>query len=133
MHARFQRGIGSLDDVFLLSQEFCRTHGIGEDQRRRVDFVLEELFTNLIKYGHGDGDEVEIGLERNADRLIVSITDFDADHFDIRDLEDANIDLSLAERQPGGLGIHLVKKFVDQIDYDHHDRLSTIKLTIHLR
>jgi len=33
--------------------------------------------------------------------------------------------LSLEERKPGGLGIHLVKRLVDHIDYEYADRNST--------
>jgi len=90
-----------------------------------AQLAVEELFTNLVKYSRGGKSDIRIDLARDGGRLIVSLTDFDVEPFDIRTVPDAKTDLSLAERKPGGLGIHLVKRLVDHIDYEYADRNST--------
>jgi anti-sigma regulatory factor (Ser/Thr protein kinase) len=86
---------------------------------------VEELFTNLVKYSRGGKREIQIALAREADRLVVSLTDFDVEPFDIRSVPDAKIDLGIDQRKPGGLGIHLVRRMVDEIDYRYEDGRST--------
>ncbi|MBW3670659.1 MAG: ATP-binding protein, partial [Acidobacteria bacterium] len=60
--------------------------------------------------------------------LHLSITDFNAEHFDLRDRPAVDVGLPIEDRSPGGLGIHLVRKLADRIEYDHHDRISKITI-----
>lgn len=99
--------------------------GVVEAHRAPAQLVVEELFTNLIKYGQGGTRDIRLDLAREGDRLVVSVTDFDVPPFDIRTVPDVRLDLDLKDRKPGGLGIHLVKRMVDQIDYEYADGRST--------
>lgn len=131
MQKRFRRELDALSAVFALSEEFCAANDVSPADRHLIDFVLEELFTNVVKYGRQQPDEILVTLARNGDEAVVSVTDFDADRFDIREAPEPDVTLPLEQRTPGGLGIHLMKKMVDRIDYDYENRTSTI--TIHKR
>jgi len=78
----------------------------------------------MLKYGGGDG-EILIGLEQKDRELAVSLTDFDVEPFDVTQVPEICVDRPLSERQPGGLGIHLVKKMMDRIEYEYVDRRGT--------
>ena len=39
-----------------------------------------------------------------------------------------DLDASLEDRQVGGLGIHLVKHFMDEYDYSYRDRHNVVTL-----
>jgi serine/threonine-protein kinase RsbW len=106
-------------------EAFFRRAQVGESHKPGTQLAVEELFTNLVKYSKGGHRDIRIEMSRDGDRLIVRLTDFDVEPFDIRTVPDARTDLSLAERKPGGLGIHLVKRLVDRIDYEYADRNST--------
>ena len=61
--------------------------------------------------------------------IITTITDFDAPHFDpVAEAPDVDVDRPLADRTEGGLGIHLVKRMMDSIEYSHRNRTGTITL-----
>jgi anti-sigma regulatory factor (Ser/Thr protein kinase) len=59
----------------------------------------------------------------------VTLVDNDVDEFDITQARDVDISQSLEERTPGGLGIYLINKIVDSIDYRYANRQSTITFT----
>ena len=124
MQTRFRRELDALPAIFAMSEEFCASHPVVRIEKHTIDFVLEEIFTNLVKYGTGRPDEILITLDRAGDQLVVSVTDFDAERFDIREAPAPDVMQPLDERKPGGLGIHLIRKMVDRIDYDYHDRTS---------
>jgi anti-sigma regulatory factor (Ser/Thr protein kinase) len=128
MEMRFRREMSALSGLMAMSEEFCRLNDLEGKNRATVDFVLEELFTNSVKYGSQNEGEVLIALDRCHGELHLSFTDFDADRFDPREAPEADIDLPLGERKPGGLGIHLIKQLADRIEYDHHDRTSRITI-----
>jgi anti-sigma regulatory factor (Ser/Thr protein kinase) len=128
MEASFRRDLEELPSIFTMAASFCSEHALADEERTVMSFILEELFTNVIKYGRSSGPEIRVRLGVESDRLILSLTDCDADRFDLRELPDADVGATLDERTPGGLGIHLVRQFADRIDYQYSGRESTITI-----
>jgi serine/threonine-protein kinase RsbW len=90
-----------------------------------MQFVVEEWFTNLVKYSRGGTRDILLDLKRQDGRLVLSLTDFGVERFDIREVRDVDVNLDLKHRTPGGLGIHLLKRMVDDIGYEYVDGRST--------
>lgn len=128
----FPRTVDSLPEIFDFIEAFFSRAAIASDHLIPVQFAVEELFTNQVKYQAG-GSPIEVVLGRNGDDLTVRITDVGVRPFDIRAVPDAAVDAPLEERRPGGLGIHLLKRMVDDIDYEYVDGRSTTTLTKSLR
>ncbi len=93
-----------------------------------VDFTLEELFTNMVKYSPSGGAHVRIDLAPAPGGVEVTLTDYDVERFDVTQAPDANINLPLEQRRPGGLGLHLIRRLVDSMEYEysHEERRSRI-------
>jgi serine/threonine-protein kinase RsbW len=104
---------------------FFASAGIGDQHRMPMQFAVEELFTNLVKYSKGGTRDILINLRREGGRLLVSLTDFDVQKFDIRNVPDVDVNRDLKDRKPGGLGIHLLKRMVDDVGYEFIDGRST--------
>jgi anti-sigma regulatory factor (Ser/Thr protein kinase) len=129
MRANFKREIDSVGEIHDFVRSFFTREGIDNNHLHDVDLVVEELFTNVVKYGRGGDSEIEIELGRQDDRLTIRLTDHDADPFDITtQAKEVDTTEPLEERSIGGLGIHLVKELMDEIDYSYEDRRSTITL-----
>lgn len=124
-HRSFPRTAACLPEIFDFMNAFFEGAGVGDRHRTPAQFAVEELFTNLVKYSRGGSRDILIELARDGGRLIVSLTDFGVEPFDIRTLPDARTDLDLKDRTPGGLGIHLVRRMVDEIGYEYADGRST--------
>lgn len=104
---------------------FFARAGIGDEHRIPMQFAVEELFTNLVKYNEGAQRDILLDLRREGRRLLVSLTDFDVQEFDIRKVPDVDVTRDLKDRKPGGLGIHLLKRMVDEVGYEFIDGRST--------
>jgi anti-sigma regulatory factor (Ser/Thr protein kinase) len=52
------------------------------------------------------------------------------DRFDVTEAPEANVDLPIEQRRPGGLGLHLVRRMLDRVEYEYSDveRRSRIRL-----
>src|SRR4029450_7762036 len=86
-----------------------------------VDFALEEFFTNVVKYAEGGGAQVKIDIATLPGAVEVVLTDSDVERFDITEVPDVQVDLPIEQRRPGGLGLHLVRRMVDRVDYEYSD------------
>jgi anti-sigma regulatory factor (Ser/Thr protein kinase) len=129
MQTRFVRDMNALPAVFAATEEFCVRHDVAPDARNAIALVVEELFTNAVKYGVRQRDQLEVRMECRDGDFELALTDFDADEFDVTQRPEVDVDRPLEERTPGGLGIHLMRHLVDRIEYDYRDRRSTI--TVH--
>ena len=128
----FKKNLNALDGIFDFTHAFLASNHIDEKFRFPIDLAIEELFTNMIKYNGESRHDIILSLHRHSNRLIISMTDHDVDAFDITQTGEVNTAKPLNDRQVGGLGLHLVKKMVDDIRYEYADRQSRIILTKNL-
>ena len=123
----FPRTLAAVSDVLDWVERFFEAARIPTDHRFGVQLGLEELFTNLVKYGAG-AHPIEIELIQRNSLLLASLTDVDVEPFDPTAAPDADTTLSLDDRRPGGLGLHLVRRVVDRVDYTYENRRSRTTL-----
>lgn len=127
--ANVPREVNALRDVMLLVDEFFEGAPADGPARFAIELALEEIFINVVKYNAAGQGPIAIALDRLDGEVVVTITDSDAPRFDpVADAPQADVTGALADREPGGLGIHLVKKLMDRIEYSHQHRTGTIRL-----
>ncbi len=132
MDKKFKRDLSSLDEIFKFINEFSAKTDVDESVVFTINLVVEELFTNMVKYASENKNKILLELKKNEDDLLIHLTDFDVDPFDISKTAEVDTQQSLEERRVGGLGIHLIKQMIDKIEYDYKNRQSKIILTKHL-
>jgi len=128
MEKTFARSIDSLDAIFAFIEQFFAGEAIDPALRPVINLTVEELFVNMVNYNEGGNTEIRLRMERSDGELVATLTDFDVERFDPTERPDVDITKPIEERMPGGLGIHLVRKMVDSLDYDYTDRQSTITI-----
>ena len=83
-----------------------------------INLGLDELFTNIISYGFEDELEhqIKFSLAKDRETLVVHVED-DGRPFNPLDAAGPEVSQDLDSINIGGLGIHLVKKMMDEVDY----------------
>ena len=125
----FPRSFESLAAITEFIDGFLAARSLDVALRDPVCFIVEELFTNMVKYNPGNSHDIALSLGHAPDRLTVQLMDFDVEPFDVTRAPMVDVDKPLQERQIGGLGLHLVRKMADTLQYDYADRRSTITFT----
>lgn len=115
------RIVNDLKEIAVVKEkfkEFTSANKINNEVTQKLTIALDELLNNAISYGHDDEEEHEITIqiELRGERLIIHIID-DGKPFNPFTNEPADTKLSIEERKIGGLGIHLVKNFIDEYEY----------------
>lgn len=79
--------------------------------------AVDEAAANVIIHGYQDGPgDIMIQVSPAVDSILVIISDT-APSFDPTQAPPPNINLPLEQRPVGGLGIHLIRHCVDELDY----------------
>ena len=118
-----------MEAIYAYVREFFSSQGIGHEAAFEVDLIVEELFTNMVKYGVGGLPEITIGLEWKAPALTLRIEDYGVPPFDPAQAPTVDITRPIEERRAGGLGLHLVRKMADRLEYAYEDGRSRITVT----
>lgn len=123
---KFPRSVNELQHVVAFTHEFFEKAGIDSSLHYIVDLCVEELFVNMISYNTETSADILVEMRPHERGIEVSLTDFDVDRFDPRDVDPVDVDAPLEQRSPGGLGLYLVLKMADAIHYEYRDRTSKI-------
>jgi anti-sigma regulatory factor (Ser/Thr protein kinase) len=99
----------------------CHQAGCSPGQRTRVQLVVEELFTNTVKYGRREAvpASVTISIDLGGEHPMTVHYEDDApkhDAFDQSGPEDS-LQASVTSRRVGGLGILLVRELGKDVSY----------------
>jgi len=113
---------------------FLERRGIGADPSFKAQLLLEEVVSNVVRHAfRGDRSRdvhVEVAVGDSAISLVV--TD-DAPPFDpLRDAPVPDTQAALSERPEGGLGIHLVRRFADEIEYRRLAGENRVRMRVRL-
>src|SRR5512136_1768568 len=93
--------------------------------------AVEEAVANTILHGYKRRPgEIQVEVHREGSGLVVQLRD-QAPHFDPTEFPPPDLTLPLEVRRPGGLGIYLVRKFTDMVNYrvtsDGSNELTLVK------
>jgi anti-sigma regulatory factor (Ser/Thr protein kinase) len=85
--------------------------GASADARYLAQLAVEELGTNIIKYGYDDQEEhfIRLSARPEKDAFRIGLED-DGHEFDPCAAPEPDPNLSLEDRKPGGWGLSLVRR-----------------------
>jgi len=133
LSGHFERELASLTAIAALVDAFVQRSGAGAEAAFPLQFAAEELFTNMVKYNPGGRSAIRVVLRLEAGDVQMDLTDFDTDPFDVTAAPEVDTTLPAQARSVGGLGLHLTRKLMDQLEYRYDGRTAIIRLRKHLR
>lgn len=105
--------------------------GTSEGVKSQLDIAVEEIFVNIAKYAYGDEKgKAVIKFSFDEDTKTIALV-FEDKGMPYNPLEkpDPDITLSANERKIGGLGIFMVKKFTDNMEYSYENETNILTIT----
>ena len=109
-----------LNRLAELLAEFGQQHGIGPTDLLAVDLSLHEHVTNIINYGYAEADahsrEIIVRLQLQDRVLCIEVED-DARPFNMLERLRVNTTVPLDRKPVGGLGIHIIRRSMDELAY----------------
>ena len=99
-----------------------------------IAIAVDEIFSNISHYAYGDKvgqATILIGFDKESKEVTLRFIDKGVPYNPL-DKEDPDVSLSADERHEGGLGIYIVKKTMDKVEYEYKDNqnILTIKKKI---
>lgn len=110
----------TFEEVMNYIKERCRALGCGNKAVNHISVASSEILANIDSYAYENGGEVEIVTSRRENRMIIAFRDR-GKPFDPMSVASPDITAPLSEREPGGLGIFIVRKLMSDVRYEYID------------
>jgi len=113
----------------------CLAFSIPSEQINRLDICLNEVLANIIDHG-GEGaksSSIKLQLQMNYEAFFkeVNITVCDAGMpFNPLELQQKVRPYTLENTEPGGLGLTMIRHFVDQLSYHYSNGLNQLSFSV---
>ncbi len=121
-----------MNELRLQMEYIASAWSLSKRQLFEIDLVLEELCMNFIEHTESvESDNIEIELALENSTVYITILD-KGPEFDPTKVAAPDVCLPQHQRKAGGLGLYLVKHYIDKISYKRfHDTniLSIVKKT----
>jgi anti-sigma regulatory factor (Ser/Thr protein kinase) len=129
----FQADIAELTRVAEWVEGVADRLELPDQTRFALDLCLEEALANVIRYGFPDGIDadrtVRVGLDRAEDAVLVTVEDHGVAYDPLATAEPV-LPTTLDEASIGGLGVHLMRQFTQQMAYQRQDETNRLILRI---
>ena len=121
-----------LDNLFAFLEPICEGEGRTPKMMAQMMLVCEEVFVNICRYGFPDGQprlpvDIEAAVDERAGCLHLVFSDqgiaYDPLSHDAKKVDPAD------EQRKGGLGILLMRKYMDDLRYTRADGRNILRMT----
>ncbi len=132
---RFDRAsVEDLPRVTAFAEEQLERFGCSFKIQTQINVAIDEIYSNVCKFAYPNKDgPVSMKIEKLDDPAAVRITFTDAGiPYNPLTKEDPDVTLSAEERSIGGLGIFMVKKMMDDVQYQYRNDQNILILTKYL-
>ena len=128
VHLKIAPSHEQLELIPAAVEEFAERDNWPPDLVFKLNLVLEELGVNIVNYSGATGD-IEISLASDADRVTVEISDNGRPFNPLTDLDAPDVAAPLGDRPIGGLGVHLVRSMMDEMQYSRENGKNKLAMT----
>jgi serine/threonine-protein kinase RsbW len=121
--------VENLEGIRRFISGITRELGFREHAAFEVELALYEACANVIEhaYENESGNDIHIETAADAERLVITITDFGLP-FKWDGRSEVNISEMIFTKQDGGLGLHIIEACIDDLKYERVNDKNILKL-----
>ena len=129
-----RNSLSELDALSESLEQFGNSLGLSNKIVFEICLAMEELVSNIISYGFTDDAVhwIKVAMSHQEGILVIRLED-DGIPFDPLKAEEPDCECPLEQRKIGNLGIHLTKKFMDDMVYERLGNKNILTLRKNLK
>ena len=110
--------VDSIEKVTEFVNDRLQKSNIPQKIQTQIDVVIDELMSNVTKFAYRDGKNGDISVEMEVNEEEIAMTFRDSGvPFNPLEQADPDVNAPLEQRKIGGLGLFLVRKTMDKLNY----------------
>ena len=125
--------LDNLPQITTFIEDKLTEFGASDDFRGKMGLALDEAVTNVVLYAYPQKKGlIRLTLKKAGEDILAEIRD-QGTPYDPTQAPAPDLTVPLEQRKIGGLGIHLMRKSVDQLSYRHENGSNVFTLSKNMR
>ena len=111
-----------------------REHDLPAEVVSDLTLALEEAVSNVIRHGYGERPDgpISVAFRATGESIVITVEDA-AVGFDPLKHPEPDLAVPVEARPVGGMGVYLIKRLMDEVDYRTDDGRNVLTLTKRIR
>lgn len=118
--------LDAMDQVTAFVEQELEAKDIPMKVIAQINIAVDEIFSNIARYS--GASDATVGVSVEAGSITLRFAD-NGRPYNPTEMPDPDITLPAEEREIGGLGIYMVKKSMNSVEYEYRDGLNILALT----
>jgi len=98
-------------------------------EQRKIELAMEEALVNIIRYAYGEKKgHIELSFSQAIEYVEFTVRDSGVSFNPLLESSHIDADRPLEEREEGGLGIMLIKEYMDEVHYKRLEPYNILRL-----
>ena len=114
--------------------EAAKSIGFEGFELYKIETAVDEACSNIIEHAYGQegvGDII-VSVKTDPEKITITLTDF-GEPFDPKYVKQPDINADLNDRDDHGLGIYMMKQWMDKVIFDAQDKKNILTLVKRLK
>ena len=120
-----------LESIREFVSDILKNLGISEVETHKIILAIDEVCANLIIHSNNcnPDESLQVAVEHKPEEFITFIIKDSGLTFDITQYDEPTINEVVQSKRKGGIGLMLVKRIMDKIEFSTENNYNICKLT----
>ncbi len=125
----FQAKLPMLHMMLKYLREKLEEFGFHDPELTRCEIALEEVLVNIINHAYkGEVGDIELSYRKEGQSIVITIRDKGIEFNPLAYEDEYDTSAPLESREAGGLGIKMMKEFMDSVSYTREADANILSL-----
>ena len=127
---KFTATLAEFDGMMQWIRDVMQREASRHPRYKKLELVMEEVLINVIQHGYeSKGGIVEIAYQGDEKKITFVVRDQGIPHNPLEYAIPMDKQAPIEAREAGGLGIHLIRMYVDESSYVREGNWNVLTLT----
>jgi len=130
----FPGSYSSLVKIGEFVTQAAKSIGFDGFELYKIETAVDEACSNIIEHAYGQENigDIVVSVVTDFEKITITLTDF-GEPFDPKYVKQPNLDANLEDRDDHGLGIYMMKQWMDVVIFEINQEKNVLTLVKHLK
>jgi serine/threonine-protein kinase RsbW len=130
----FPGSYSSLVKIGEFVTQAAKSIGFDGFELYKIETAVDEACSNIIEHAYGQEDigDIVVSVVTDLEKITITLTDF-GEPFDPKYVKQPDLDADLEVREDHGLGIYMMKQWMDVVIFDINQEKNVLTLVKYLK
>jgi serine/threonine-protein kinase RsbW len=130
----FPGSYSSLVKIGEFVTQAAKSIGFDGFELYKIETAVDEACSNIIEHAYGQENigDIVVSVVTDFEKITITLTDF-GEPFDPKYVKQPDLDADLESREDHGLGIYMMKQWMDVVIFEINQEKNVLTLVKHLK